>query len=112
MTIRRPILFAIALVLFTGCAPGAPSTPPSPRDPSGSGPAGAPSTGDPARKTITIGVTGAFTAFSVADTGNTASGGISLQELWLQSLVTSAHDTPAPEARIAAELPSIEKGSM
>ena len=61
----------------------------------------APSASDPSKKTITIGVTGAFNAFSVADTGNTASGGVSLQELWLQSLVTSAYNSPAPEARIA-----------
>jgi len=67
---------------------------------------------DPSKKTITIGVTGAFAAFSVADTGNTSSGGITLQELWLQSLATSAFNTPAPEARIAAELPSIERGTM
>ena len=108
MILRPVVLFAVALVLLTACAPGTPG--PS-GDPSGTT-AGAPSTGDPSRKTITIGVTGAFTAFSVADTGNTASGGVSLQELWLQSLVTSAYNTPAPEARIATELPSLERGSM
>jgi peptide/nickel transport system substrate-binding protein len=116
MTVRPWTWLALLLVVLTACAPSAPATAPSsaPRDTSASVPSapGPASTGDPSRKTITIGVTGAFNAFSVADTGNTSSGGVSLQELWLQSLVTSARDTPSPEPRIAVELPSIEKGSM
>src|SRR5437870_3692548 len=114
MTFRPLTTLAVLVVLFTACAPSAPATTPSaPRDTSSAATAvPAPSASDPSKKTITIGVTGAFNAFSVADTGNTASGGVSLQELWLQSLVTSAYNSPAPEARIATELPSIEKGTM
>ena len=114
MMFRPLTTLAVVVVLFAACAPSAPATTPTtPRDPSSAATAAstAPAS-DPSKKTITIGVTGAFNAFSVADTGNTASGGVSLQELWLQSLVTSAYNTPAPEARIATELPSIEKGTM
>ncbi len=38
--------------------------------------------------------------------------GRALAELWLQGLVTSGMKTQAPEARIAAEVPSVDRGTM
>jgi peptide/nickel transport system substrate-binding protein len=64
------------------------------------------------RKTITIGVVVPFLAFSLADTQSGSGSGIQLQEMWLQGLVTSGVSSPAPEARIAAELPSLDQGSI
>src|SRR6266511_2389715 len=102
----RVSLLLVAILAAAACAPAsgprasndqpAPSTPPA----------------DPARKTITIGIASAFYAFSIADRGLNVGGGGALQELWLQGLVTSGRDTPAPEARVAAEVPSLDNGSM
>ena len=68
--------------------------------------------GDPARKTVTIGIASAFYTFGLSDKGFSVGGGGALQELWLQGLVTSAAATPAPEPRIATELPSLDKGTV
>lgn len=63
------------------------------------------------RKTITIGVAGPITAFSVAEVGS-GQAGRALTEVWIQGLVTSGVKTPAPEPRIAAELPALDRGTM
>ena len=100
----------LALAMLAACSAPATPAPQVPRDQS-SGPAAAPTT--PAeRKTITIGVVVPFLAFSLADTQSGAGSGIQLQEMWLQGLVTSGVSSPAPEARIAAELPSLDRGTM
>ena len=106
-------VFAMA-VAISACAPATPSAPVgalpgSPAQPAA--PQGAPA-GDPSKKTITIGIASAFYAFSLADRGLGVGGGGALQELWLQSLVTSGFNTPAPEARVATEVPSLENGAM
>jgi peptide/nickel transport system substrate-binding protein len=48
----------------------------------------------------------------MADTQSGSGSGIQLQEIWLQSLVTSGFDSPAPEPRVAARIPSVEDGSV
>jgi hypothetical protein len=50
-------------------------------------------------------------AFSYAFVGTSGGGTQSFNELWMQGLVTSAKTSPAPEPRIAAELPSIDRGT-
>jgi peptide/nickel transport system substrate-binding protein len=67
---------------------------------------------DAAKKTIAIGIVVPFLAFSLADTQSGSGSGIQLQEIWLQGLVTSGFDSPAPEPRVAARIPSLDDGSM
>ncbi len=68
--------------------------------------------GDPAKKTIAIGIVVPFLAFSLADTQSGSGSGIQLQEIWLQGLVTSGFDSPAPTPRVAARIPSIDDGTV
>jgi peptide/nickel transport system substrate-binding protein len=106
-------LFAIVLAI-SACAP-APSQAPAGAPQGVTGQQAAPQTApasDPSKKTITIGLASSFYAFSLADRGLGVGGGGSLQELWLQGLVTSGFNTPAPEARVAKEVPTLENGSM
>src|SRR6266571_1715012 len=104
---RLLVLLVGGAMLLGSCAPASPgSSGASQQAASPNAPA------DPARKTITIGIASAFYAFSVADRGLNVGGGGALQELWLQGLVTSGDSTPAPEARVAAEVPSLERGTM
>jgi ABC-type transport system substrate-binding protein len=95
-------LVAVFLVGLTACAPT-----PSP----GGGQAPPQSAGQGVKKTIVFGVTGQINAFSLAEVGS-GGAGRALTELWLQGLVTSGMKTEAPEARIAAEVPSVERGLM
>lgn len=103
MKAHGPVLVAVAvLVALTAC--GAPTGRVSTDQPAASR--------DPAvRKTIVFGITGQIAAFSVAEVGS-GGAGRALTELWLQGLVTSGMKTQAPEPRIAAELPSLERGTM
>jgi peptide/nickel transport system substrate-binding protein len=93
------------LILFAACAPtpGGSQSRPGDQQPSARAPA--------ERKTIVFGVTGQINAFSLAEVGS-GGAGRALAELWLQGLVTSGMKTQAPEARIAREVPSRERGSM
>jgi peptide/nickel transport system substrate-binding protein len=68
--------------------------------------------GSGARKTVTIAITAPFLAFSLADEQGGSGSGQALQELWLQGLVTSDVSSPAPAARVAARLPSLDDGTM
>src|SRR4051812_23106676 len=109
----RPLtVMAAAIVVLAACAPA--SSPPAPSTRESSGGQAAPPTAQApaARKTIIVGIVVPFLAFSLADTQSGSGSGIQLQEIWLQSLVTSGVNTPAPEARIAAALPSLDNGTM
>src|SRR5438093_9523341 len=107
LRVRARALLLGAALIAAACAPASPRPSEAPpQAPAASAPA------DAARKTITIGIASAFYAFSVADRGLNVGGGGALQELWLQGLVTSGFSTPAPEARVAAELPSLDRGTM
>ena len=100
LRVRARALLLGAALIAAACAPASPrASEAPPQAPAASAPV------DAARKTITIGIASAFYSFSVADRGLNVGGGGALQELWLQGLVTSGWDTPAPEARVAAELP-------
>src|SRR6185436_2727170 len=50
-------------------------------------------------------------AFSFAFLGTSGGGAQSFEEVWRQGLVTTGKTSTAPEARIAAELPSLERGT-
>ena len=106
--LTRVALLAATIALLGACAPAA-----SPGQVTERAPQSAPADSiDAAHKTITIGIASAFYAFSTADRGLNVGGGGALQELWLQGLVTSGWSTPAPEPRVAAELPSLDRGTM
>jgi len=65
-----------------------------------------------ARKTTAVlAVSANIPALSWAYAGTSAGGAYSFAELYMQGLVTSGITTSAPEPRIAAELPSLDKGS-
>src|SRR5688572_20340254 len=100
------LIFAACLVIWSACAPAPRSS--GTTAPSGQQPAGRPA-GE--RKTIVFGVTGQINAFSLAEVGS-GSAGRALTELWLQGLVTSGMHSQAPEPRIAAEMPSMDRGTM
>jgi peptide/nickel transport system substrate-binding protein len=108
-TIRGLLPLIMALIVLSGCTtPSAPG-----RSAAGASPPDQPGLQEPAaRKTITIGIVVPFLAFSLADTQSGSGSGIQLQEIWLQGLVTSGNDSPAPQPRIAARLPSLEQGTM
>lgn len=93
-------MFAI-LALASACAPAAPQER-----------AATTSSGSAAQKrTAVLGVSSAIPAFSFAYVGTSGGGSQSFDELWRQGLVTTARTSTAPEPRIAAELPSIDRGT-
>jgi peptide/nickel transport system substrate-binding protein len=94
-------------MLFACTAP----TPPSGRTGESAAPSSA-QDASAAKKTISIGIVVPFLAFSLADTQSGSGSGIQLQEIWLQGLATSGNDSPAPQPRVAAQLPSIDDGTM
>ena len=105
MTTRLVTPFILALlVVVAACAPP-PGGTRLPGDQQRGPQAAAP------RKSIVFGVQGQINAFSLAEVGS-GGAGRALAELWLQGLVTSGMKTQAPEARIAAELPSVDRGTM
>jgi peptide/nickel transport system substrate-binding protein len=102
-------LAAILLVMLAACAPASPaSAPPRAQAPGEQAPAPAQPA---ARKSITFGITGNIRSFSLSEVGS-GGAGRALTELWIQGLVTSGMKTQAPEARIAAEVPSVDRGTM
>jgi ABC-type transport system substrate-binding protein len=108
MDLRRvTAIVIIGFVLLAACAP-----PPTQRSAQpGAAPQSESNRQPTQRKTINFGVTGQINAFSLAEVGS-GGAGRALAELWLQGLVTSGVKTQAPTPRIAAELPSLERGSM
>src|SRR5688572_16508640 len=109
ITGRLTSLVATVLVVLAACAPATPAgTPPRAQSPADQPSAPAQPA---ARKTITFGVTGNIRSFSLSEVGS-GGAGRALTELWIQGLVTSGMKTQAPEARIAAEVPSVDRGSM
>lgn len=102
-TLRSAIGFvAVASLLLTACA----ALPTQPGQ--GPGQAGQPG----ARKTsATLAVAAVIPALSWAYTGTSSGGAYSFAELYMQGLVTSGVNNSAPEPRIAAELPEIDRGT-
>ena len=58
-----------------------------------------------------LGVSAVIPALSWAYSGTSSGGAYSFAELYMQGLVTSGVTSSAPEPRIAAELPSIDRGT-
>ena len=78
----------------------------------GGGPAGQQGGQAPIRKTTAVlGVSAVIPSLSWAYAGTSSGGAYSFAELYMQGLVTSGVTTSAPEPRIAAELPSIDRGT-
>src|SRR5204862_5946899 len=99
----RGLPFGITVfLLLAACAPPTPATERGGQQP-GAEPA--------ARKTIVFGAVAPINAFSLAEVGS-GSAGRALTELWLQGLVTSGMKSQAPEPRIAAEMPTMDRGTM
>jgi ABC-type transport system substrate-binding protein len=98
-----PVLALVVIALGACAPPAAPSA--------GRGAQSGEAQPQSARKVIVFGVAGPIPAFSLAEVGS-GSAGRALTELWLQGLVTSGMRSQAPEPRIAAELPSIERGTL
>jgi peptide/nickel transport system substrate-binding protein len=90
-----------SMVLLAACAP--PSTPRSDD--------GATRDQPSRRNTLVLATSAPIPAFSYAFLGTSGGGTQSFNELWMQGLVTSARTSPAPEPRIAVELPSIDRGT-
>ncbi|HEY3115566.1 MAG TPA: ABC transporter substrate-binding protein, partial [Chloroflexota bacterium] len=65
----------------------------------------------PTKTSAILGISAPIPAFSFAYLGTSGGGAQSFNELWQQGLVTSGTTITAPEPRIAAELPSIERGT-
>jgi peptide/nickel transport system substrate-binding protein len=99
--IFRPIMAILTIALAAACGPPSSLSGASARGPS-----------EPAKKTsLTIGIAAPIGAFSYAFTGTSGGGARAFNEVWLQGLVTSGQRSTAPEPRIAAELPSLDRGS-
>ncbi len=63
------------------------------------------------KTTAVLAVSAVIPALSWAYTGTSSGGAYSFAELYMQGLVTSGVTSSAPEPRIAAELPSLDKGT-
>src|SRR4051812_9871015 len=63
------------------------------------------------RTNVVLATSAPIPAFSYAFVGTSGGGTQSFNELWMQGLVTSGKTSPAPEARMAVELPSLERGT-
>jgi ABC-type transport system substrate-binding protein len=101
---RRALpLAAGALVVLAACAPAAPTSGQRSQPSAGAAPG--------VKKTIVFGAIAPINAFSLAEVGS-GSAGRALTELWLQGLVTSGMKSQAPEPRLAAEMPSLDRGTM
>ena len=106
MTARRYSAAAafVALVALLASACGAPP---------GAGSRGAEQGGQrPLQKTTAVlGVSAVIPALSWAYAGTSSGGAYSFAELYMQGLVTSGVNNSSPEPRIAAELPSLDRGT-
>src|SRR5438874_5590787 len=101
-------MFVVALcgtVTLASCAPAPPATPAG----GGAAPASEPAPRQP--KTLVVGIRGAINGFAHAYTGTVAGGARGFDEGHSQGLVTAGFDTSRPVPRLAAELPSLDKGT-
>jgi peptide/nickel transport system substrate-binding protein len=101
---RRKLVLALvtcALLAASCAAPG-----PDPARPSADR-----AQSDQRKTTAVLAISAAIPAFSYGYLGTSGGGAQSFNELWIQGLVTSGKTSPAPEPRIAAELPSLDKGT-
>ncbi len=101
-----PRCLSTALAILTLAATACAGSVPQSRTADGQGPSGAPT-----KRTAVLGISSAIPAFSFAFLGTSGGGAQSFDELWRQGLVTTGKTSTAPEPRIAAELPSIDKGT-
>jgi peptide/nickel transport system substrate-binding protein len=94
-------------VLLLGCAPTSGRPVPSLAPQS----AAPPAQSGPRKNSATLAVAAVIPALSWAYTGTSSGGAYSFAELYMQGLVTTSTNNTAPEPRIAAELPSIDRGT-
>ena len=107
---RRTRLFGsvgLMCALLLACAPATP-TPSSSGAPQQAAPA---QSSAPRKSTATLAVAANIPALSWAYTGTSSGGAYSFAELYMQGLVTTSTTSTAPEPRIAAELPSLDRGT-
>jgi ABC-type transport system substrate-binding protein len=65
----------------------------------------------PRKTSAVLAVAATISSLSISFTGNGGGGGYAFTELYEQGLVTTGTTSTAPEPRIAAELPSLDKGT-
>ncbi len=100
-------LLAVIAVVLTSCAPVTPSSPGA-----GNGAQSGAPEGNGRKKSITIAVTGAVPAMSIAGDFTPTGGWMALTELHSDGLVTSDRDSRQPVGRLAERVPSLEDGSI
>src|SRR5262249_18388003 len=83
---------------------------PSGRSGSGGSPSGQRPPGPP--KTLVVGLSHSVSSLSIMGSSTTAGGWQSLNELHSQGLVTADRDVARPVARLATEIPSLERGTI
>jgi peptide/nickel transport system substrate-binding protein len=110
MTMRRMRgLWALILVAAITSACGTGSVAPGRGNPAGGSDAAG---GSARKKSITVAVTGAIPALSIAGDFTPTGGWMALTELHSDGLVTSASDSRQPVGRLAERVPSLDDGSI
>ncbi len=97
-------LLAIASIVSASCSSAS-------RQPGQAAREGSAGTAAPQKRTAVIGISAPIPGFSFAFLGTSGGGSQSFDELWRQGLVTTGKTSTAPEPRIAAELPSLDRGT-
>ena len=105
VNVQRLTGIVVTTVLLAACA--APAS--SPGQPSGSSSASSQAT--PQKTSAILAVSAVIPALSWAYAGTSSGGAYSFAELYMQGLVTTGMNNTAPEPRIAAEIPSLDRGT-